>query len=92
LALLRVVDPEFKSPVAQDYMRAAAIVFVLALPLILIINFPVYGYTSGNPMWYWLSLAVCAAYVAFTAVAYALIRQRGPECRGAGLWLPGPAA
>ncbi|MBN1835500.1 MAG: sodium:glutamate symporter [Spirochaetales bacterium] len=92
LALLRVVDPEFKSPVAQDYMRAAAIVFVLALPLILIINFPVYGYTSGNPMWYWLSFAVCAGYVAFTVGAYALIRQRGPECRGAGLWLPGPAA
>jgi ESS family glutamate:Na+ symporter len=88
LALLRVVDPEFKSPVATDYMRAAGVVFVLALPLILIINFPAYGYTSGNPMWYWLSFAVCAAYVLFTVAAFLVIRYRGPESRTRGLWLP----
>ncbi|MFW5729182.1 MAG: sodium:glutamate symporter, partial [Spirochaetota bacterium] len=35
LALLRVLDPEFETPVATDYAYASGMVFVLAIPFIL---------------------------------------------------------
>ena len=38
LALLRVVDPEFETPVATDYMYSVGIIFVLAIPIILSVN------------------------------------------------------
>lgn len=75
LALLRVVDPEFRTPVASDYMPASAMVFVLAIPLILMINLPAYGYTQGKPIFYWISLAICLVYVLFVGVAQWLLAR-----------------
>jgi ESS family glutamate:Na+ symporter len=75
LALLRVVDPEFRTPVAADYMPASAMVFVLAIPLILMINLPAYGYTQGRPVFYWISLGICLAYVLFVTVAQLLLAR-----------------
>ena len=87
LALLRVVDPEFESPVATDYMSSSALVFVLVIPMIVMINLPAYGYIQGNPMYYWVSLAICLAYMVFSAVGYqVLARRRAYETPGK-LWL-----
>ena len=63
LALLRVIDPDFETPVASDYMFSTAIVFVLCIPLILAINLPAYSATTGNPLYFWLGLGVAAAYL-----------------------------
>ena len=77
LALLRVLDPDFETPVAADYMYAAGLTFVLVIPLILMINFPAYGYSTGNPIWYWLTAGVLTMYLLFVLVAYtALSRGR----------------
>lgn len=35
VALLRVIDPEFETPVASDYMYASGIMFLLAIPFII---------------------------------------------------------
>jgi ESS family glutamate:Na+ symporter len=75
LALLRVVDPDFRTPVATDYMYASGMVFVLAIPLILMINLPAYGKVHGRPELYWLSLGICLAYVAFVTVAQILLAR-----------------
>ncbi|GAB1456920.1 sodium/glutamate symporter [Spirochaetota bacterium] len=40
LALLRIVDPEFKTKVSGDYMLSAGMTFALAIPFILAINLP----------------------------------------------------
>jgi len=48
LALLRVMDPEFKTKVTSDYMLSAGLTFVLAIPFILAINLPAKAYTSGS--------------------------------------------
>ncbi len=87
LALLRVVDPDFESPVATDYMYSSALVFVLVIPMILMINMPAYGYTQGNPVWYWISFAICVAYVFFSAVGYRVLAKRHAYSRPAQLWL-----
>jgi len=76
LALLRVVDPELKTPIAEDYMRAAGIVFPMAIPLILVIPFPAYAYLRNDPMWLWLALAGCLAYLILCTVGFLLLKSR----------------
>jgi ESS family glutamate:Na+ symporter len=85
LALLRVLDPDFETPVAADYMYASGLTFLLVIPLILMINFPAYGYASGNSFWYWLTLAFLGAYLVFVLLAYALL-SRGRAFRNSFLF------
>ncbi len=76
LALLRVIDPEFETPVASDYMFSTGITFSLVIPFILAINLPAYTYTSGNPLYFWLAIAVALAYLIFALVSFVLIARR----------------
>ena len=76
LALLRVVDPELKTPIAEDYMRAAGLVFPMAIPLILIIPFPAYAYLRGEPIWLYLAGAGCAAYAVVCTAGFLILRRR----------------
>ena len=87
LALLRVVDPDFESPVAGDYMPSSAIVFFFAIPLILMIHLPAYGYRDGKPELYWISFGICLAYVALTVVAYILLARKRAFAKPGRLWL-----
>ena len=75
LALLRVVDPDFETPVASDYAYASGITFVLAIPFILSINLPVRAYETGDMFFFWLALAVAAAYLVFAFVAYLVLAK-----------------
>ncbi len=88
LALLRVVDPDFESPVATDYMYSSALVFVLIIPMIVMINLPAYGYTQGRPVFYWISLAICIAYLIFSAIGYHVLARRNAYREPSRLWLP----
>jgi ESS family glutamate:Na+ symporter len=87
LALLRVIDPEFESPTASDYMYAAAFVFILAIPFILMINLPAYGYTTGNPVYYWLTMIICTAYVLACFIGYLLIARKNSFKTASRTWL-----
>ncbi len=75
LALLRVIDPEFETPVASDYMYAAGITFILAIPFILAINLPAYAATTGDMMWFWLSIAVALGYILFVMLVFLRIAR-----------------
>jgi len=75
LALLRVVDPDFETPVASDYAYASGITFVLAIPFILSINLPLRVYETGNMLYFWLALAVALGYLVFVAIAYLLLAK-----------------
>ncbi len=73
LALLRIVDPDFETPVAEDYSYAAGMTFFMFIPFILTINFPSKAFASGDPKWLWMSLAVIIAYVIFILISIYLI-------------------
>lgn len=88
LALLRVIDPEFETPVASDYMYAAGITFILAIPFILAINLPAYAATTGNMLWFWLSIAVAVGYILFVMVAFLLIARGRAFTGGWRIWMP----
>jgi len=87
LALLRVVDPDFKTPVATDYMYGTGITFVLVIPLILMLNLPGLWYSTGRISYLWVTLAIIAAYVIFSVVSYSLMSGKRGFRKIGSLWL-----
>lgn len=86
LTLLRVVDPEFETPAAADYIPAAGIMFIMAIPYILMVDFPAYAFRDNNPFYYWLTGIIFSAYIIFVLVSYLLL-MRGRRNRQPGkLW------
>ena len=87
LALLRVVDPEFETPVAGEYMYAAGIVFALAIPFIVAFELPVRAAVTGDMRYFWAMVVVAGVYVIATGIAFLLVARRRAWAGGARLWL-----
>lgn len=90
LALLRVMDPEFKTKVSSDYMLSAGLTFVLAIPFILTINLPAKAYTTGSMTPFWIFMAIAVAYQIFVTVVYLIVaRKRRFAMPGDNFYRPG---
>ncbi len=76
LALLRVVDKEFETPVATDYLYAVGIVFVLAIPFIMSVNLPSFSITRNKPSLFWAAVGISAFYMTASFVSYLLIAKK----------------
>ncbi len=88
LALLRVIDPDFETPAASDYMFSSAVVFVICIPLILGINLPAYTYTTGNPLYFWLGLAISLTYVLIGFIGFLVSAKKRAFMKPRSHWLP----
>ncbi len=86
LALLRVIDPEFETPVASDYMFATGITFALAIPMLLLINLPIYWYSTGNPLYLWLTAFGILLYAIFSVAAYKALAGGKAFAKPASVW------
>jgi ESS family glutamate:Na+ symporter len=88
LALLRVIDPDFETPVGSDYVYSSAIVFLIVIPLILVIGLPARAVTQNRPELVWIMLGILGAYVVIGFVLF-LIFARGRGLKKIGrIWLP----
>lgn len=87
LALLRVVDPDFETPVAADYMYSTAVIFVIVIPLILAINLPAYAAKTGNMLYFYLMLGVVAAYLLVVIVMFLILARRRAFQQKSRVWL-----
>ena len=76
LALLRVVDKEFETPVATDYLYAVGIVFLLAIPFIMSVNLPAFSVTRNKPYLFWVAVAISAFYLLASFVSYLIITKK----------------
>lgn len=76
LALLRVVDKEFETPVATDYLYAVGIVFILAIPFVMSINLPAFSITRNQPSLFWIAVGISAFYLVASFVAYLIIAKK----------------
>ena len=76
LALLRVIDPDFETPAAADYMFSAAVVFVILIPFILAINLPAYSYTTGNPLYFWVALGIALSYFLLGIIGFIVLAKK----------------
>ena len=86
LALLRVMDPEFKTKVSSDYMLSAGLTFVLAIPFILGINLPAKAYVTGSMSYYWIMMGIAALYLLYVLVSYVLIAKKKSFAKPSQLW------
>ena len=80
IALVRVVDPELRTPAAADYCYASGLTFFLAIPMILVLNVPA---TGGGA---WVPAAVLSAYALAIAVSFRILTGRGGWRRPASAW------
>jgi ESS family glutamate:Na+ symporter len=86
LALLRVMDPEFRSKVSSDYMLSAGLTFIIVIPFILSINLPAKAYVTGDMSYFWLMMAVAAGYLLYVIVAYVLLARKKSFAKPGQLW------
>jgi len=86
LALLRVVDPDFETPVATDYMYSAAFTFFLVIPFILSINLPAYSITKANPLYFWAAIGVALAYLVFVLISHRALGGKRAFGKAKTLW------
>jgi ESS family glutamate:Na+ symporter len=87
LALLRVIDPEFATPAASDYMFSSGITFVLAIPFVLAINLPAYAYTRGQMGYFWAAVGVSGAYLLLVIILYFILSRKRAIARASNIWL-----
>ena len=86
LALLRVVDPEFKSPASTDYVYSTGVVFFLVIPIILCANLPAYSYAQNRPELMYAMMALTFIYTLSCLIAYRILAGKRAFKRG-GLFL-----
>ena len=86
LALLRVMDPEFKTKVSSDYMLSAGLTFIFAIPFILCINLPAKSFVTGDMSYFWIMMGVAAAYLAYVLVAYLALAKKRSFAKFGQLW------
>ncbi|EOD00731.1 sodium/glutamate symporter [Caldisalinibacter kiritimatiensis] len=73
LALLKEVDPNFETPVAENLVLGSAIGLFLGLPLMLILNIPVFAYVSNQPQMYAYTFL---AFIGYLSVLYIFVLRR----------------
>ena len=89
LAFLRVIDPDYETPVATEYVYSSGITFLLCIPFILMLNLPGQWYVTGNPLYLWLTLAGLGAYLIFSVVSYSVLAGKHRFASFFKLWYRG---
>jgi len=75
LALLKGVDPEFNSPVAEEMVLGSGTAIAMALPLFALLMFPGLAITTGNSLYVALVFLVPAIYLAILVGMLLLVNR-----------------
>lgn len=75
LALLKEVDPNFDTQVAENLVLGSAVGLFLGFPLMIILNIPVLGFVSKQPEMYGYTLIAFFAYL-FILYIYLYIKNK----------------
>ncbi|NNE71266.1 MAG: hypothetical protein HKN29_13005, partial [Rhodothermales bacterium] len=78
LALIRILDPEYRSPVAQDLVLSSGIALGLGFPLLIAINLP-FTQFDGQTGGFLVLLGLLAAYFCVAMTAWWLFHRRSTE-------------
>lgn len=78
LALLKGVDPNLETPVAEEMVLGSGTAITMALPLFGILFIPSLTYQSGNPLlWSLVSLFGCLLYTSIFSIILLIRGKRG---------------
>ncbi|MFH1214185.1 MAG: sodium:glutamate symporter [Candidatus Neomarinimicrobiota bacterium] len=61
LVMIRVTDPEFKTPVAEDLVYSSGIALFFGLPLLILLNVPM-NFFNNSLKGYWITLLLLIVY------------------------------
>lgn len=75
LVLLRVLDPDLKSPVSYDLVYGSGLTLAMGFPLLILINAPVH-YFENSLTGYGLILLAFCAYLAIFLAAWNYLKQK----------------
>ena len=67
-------------------MYAMSIVFFFAVPLMISMNFPARGYSTGNPLYYWITTGIYFANLIFVLLMFRIIAGKGAFRNPGKLW------
>ena len=81
LSLVRVVDPDFETPVAQEYVNSTALMFVFALPILALVNWPAKGMV-------WPFIAITGAYIVIPFIMYLKLAGNRAFAKGGYFYMP----
>jgi glutamate:Na+ symporter, ESS family len=87
LALLRILDPEFKTKVSNDYMLSAGLTFALMIPFILSINLPAKAGMTGSMTPFWTMILIAAGYMVACTIAFIILAKGRAFKKPAAMWL-----
>lgn len=72
LVLIRITDPEFKTPAAEDLAFGGGMALFLGFPLLILLNAPM-NFWNNTLRGYWLTLILMIAYLVVLWVIWRLI-------------------
>ncbi len=72
LVLLRVTDPEFETPVAEDAAYGGGISLFLGIPLLITLNVP-FAFYNNAVKGYWVALGIIIGYWILMWIVWRLI-------------------
>jgi ESS family glutamate:Na+ symporter len=87
LALLRVLDPHFATPASRDYMMASGIVFLLAIPILMTANMPLWDAIDGHVTRTWWLMGLYLLYIILCLAAYFVLSGRRGLKKPGHIWL-----
>lgn len=76
LALLREIDPNFETQASRNLLLGSGVGLFVGFPLMLVLNIPVVGFVSGNPLLYFLALGILAVYFVILLVVMLANREK----------------
>ncbi len=89
LALLRIVDPGFKTPVASDYMYSMGFNFLFSIPFILSLNTAIQSRIGGDTQGFFIMLGVCACYAITCFILFRILAGKRTFHRPNQIWYTG---
>lgn len=77
MALLKQVDPGFRSDASENIVLGTAIALFFGFPLMVILNIPIFGYVTNQPLMY--LVALLAFFIYFGILYFILYKNRPKE-------------
>ncbi|MCX8059227.1 MAG: sodium:glutamate symporter [Spirochaetes bacterium] len=73
LALLREIDPDFKSPAANSLVFGSGIALFIGFPLLFVLNLPLLSIQTGKIKYLYISLIILILYIVFLKIVWFIL-------------------
>ncbi len=76
MALLKQVDPGFHSDASENIVLGSGIALVFGFPLMVMLNIPIFGYVTNQPLMYFIALLV---FILYFGILYFILYKNRPK-------------